>query len=77
MLLVLGRDMQKNGAAGTFDARHVIVTQDQDDIVEVIVAPKSLGAGGVRMADQAIVISVIDRIAPASVLRNSSAGSSA
>jgi hypothetical protein len=57
--------MHEDGAAGAPHARHPVVVQHDDDVVKAVRAPQTLGAGGIGMANQAIVVAVAGGIAPA------------
>jgi hypothetical protein len=61
------RDVYEDRAAASFDARAVVVADYYDEVVEVVVAPKALGARRVRMTYPSIVVPVADIITPAVV----------
>src|SRR5918996_4320106 len=56
--------MQENGAAPALNARKLVVTEHDDDVVEAILAPQAFGARRIGVLYSAIVISVARGIAP-------------
>ena len=58
-------DVHEDRAAAAFDARGLVVAEDDDHIVETIVPPKVLGTGRVGMAHAPIVVPVRGIVAPA------------
>jgi hypothetical protein len=67
-------EMHEYGAASTLNAWPRIVIEDDDHIVERVVAPKALGAGGIGMRDAAIVVAIPHSIAPAVIPSKGSHG---
>ena len=56
--------MEEDGAAFAGRYGRVVVTQDNDDIVEMIFAPEVFGAGGSGVANVAVVVRVCWIVAP-------------
>src|SRR6187402_1440943 len=57
--------VHEDGAAPTAHARPGIAGEDDDHIVEAVLAPQLLGACRVGVAHRPIIVAVPDRIAPA------------
>ena len=66
-LIARPTEVQKHCTAEPLHAAMPIMTDHNHEIVEVIAAPHSFGAGGIRVADMAVVVSITHRIAPAVV----------
>lgn len=60
--------MEKHGAAAALYAAMPIVRDHNHEIVEVVVTPHAFGAGRIREADIAVVVSIPHSIAPAIVV---------
>ena len=58
-------EMKEYRTAGAGPWRIVIVTEHDDEIVEMVVAPHRLGAGRIRQTNQPVVCRVPRRVAPA------------
>lgn len=59
------RQMEEDGTSASAAARHVVVAEHDDDIVEVVRPPHPFGTGGIRMNHPPIVVRISGRIAPA------------
>ena len=66
--------MDKDRTTATSDARAHVVIEHDDDVVEVVVAPKALGASGIRVVDVTVVVAIGRRIAPSIVARDAADG---
>jgi len=56
--------MHEDGAARALHSRSPVVVKHNDHIVEAVLAPETLGARWIRVADRAIVVTVADGVAP-------------
>ena len=64
-LIARPTEVQKHSTAATLHTAMPIMPNHDHEIVEVIAAPHSFGAGGIGVADMAVVVSIAHRIAPA------------
>ena len=67
-LVAVPGDVHEHGTAPALHARPLVMIDHDDNIIQVVFAPHSFGAGRVGVLDVPIVVSVADLIAP-TVLR--------
>ena len=60
-------DVQEDGAAGALQRAGEVVVEDDDHVVEAVVAPQAFVAAGIGQADRAVVAAVGGVVAPAVV----------
>lgn len=61
----LSGEVHEDGAAGAFFARPCVVVEDDDEVVDVVVAPEMFGACRIGVDDRSVVVAVCGIVAPA------------
>jgi len=63
-LVTVPGNMHEDGAAPALHARPLVMIDNDDDVIQVVIAPHPFGAGGVRVLDVPVVVPVTDLVAP-------------
>lgn len=64
-LVTVPGNMHEDGTAPALHARPLVMIDNDDDVIQVVVAPHPFGAGRIGVLDVSVVVSVADLVAPA------------